>query len=220
MTFDLVVIGAGSAAREAARRAVEDYGASVALVERDLWGGSCPNVACSPTKAYVAAAELLHDINALARSMGLDVGAARADLARVKARKDALTRTQERWLEVFAEQGVTAVRGEASLLDARTVAAGDEKLEAERILIATGSRTAVPPIAGIDAIDWIDHASILQLDQLPESLLVIGAGPVGLELGQAFSRFGARVTIVDQGARIAPPCRRRRVRRARGRARG
>ena len=204
MTFDLVVIGAGSAAREAARKAVEDYGASVVLVERGLWGGSCPNVACSPTKAYVAAAELLHDVNVLARSMGLDVGAARADLARVKARKDALTRTQERWLEVFAELGVTTVHGEASLVDAHTVSVGDVELEAERILIASGSRTAVPPIPGIDAIDWIDHASILQLDRLPESMLVVGAGPVGLELGQAFSRFGARVTVVDHAARIAP----------------
>jgi mercuric reductase len=204
MIFDLVVIGTGSAAREAARKAAEEYGASVAIIERGLWGGSCPNVACSPTKAYVAAAELLHDVNALARAMGIDVGSARADLARVKARKDALTRTQERWLDVFAEQGITAVHGEASLVDPHTVSVGDEELEAERILIATGSRTAAPPIAGIDAIDWIDHSSILQLESLPESMLVVGAGPVGLELGQAFSRFGTHVTIVDNGTRIAP----------------
>src|SRR5205823_13697470 len=87
--------------------------------------------------------------------------------------------------------------------DARTVAVAGVELEAERILIATGSRTAVPPIAGIDEIDWIDHRSILDLEELPESMLVVGGGPVGLELGQAFSRFGSKVTIVDFVDRIA-----------------
>src|SRR5215210_684150 len=125
--FDLIVIGAGSAAREAAARARE-YGATVALVERDLWGGSCPNVACSPTKAYVAAAELLHDITALAGEMGIDVGPARAELARVRARKEALKRTQERWVESLEEQGIATFHGEASFLDARTVRVGELEL--------------------------------------------------------------------------------------------
>jgi len=200
--YDLVVIGAGSAAREAAARARE-YGASVALLERALWGGSCPNVACSPTKAYVAAAELLHDINTLADVMGIDVGRARAELVRVKSRKDDLRRTQERWLESLHEQGIATFVGEASLVDPHRVRVGDLELSADRVLIATGSRTAVPPIPGIDAIDWIDHRSILELEELPESMLVVGGGPVGLELGQAFSRFGSKVTIVDFVDRIA-----------------
>jgi mercuric reductase len=204
MTFDLIVIGSGSAAREAARKAAEDYGASVAVLERGRWGGSCPNVACAPTKAYVAAAELLHDINALAQRMGMDVGQARADLVRIKARKDALTRTQERWLEVFRDQGVTPIHGDAALVAPNTVAVGGELLESERILIATGSRTAVPPIPGVREIDWVDHASILDLEELPDSMLVVGAGPVGLELGQAFARFGTSVTIIDRGDRVAP----------------
>jgi mercuric reductase len=201
-TFDLVVIGAGSAAREAAIRARE-YGASVALVERGLWGGSCPNVACAPTKAYVAAAELLHDVNALAGAMGIDVGLARAELARVKARKDSLRRTQERWLEALHEQGIATFTGEATFVDARTIDVDGVQLAADKILVATGSRTAVPPISGIDEIDWIDHVSILDLEELPESMLVVGGGPVGLELGQAFSRFGSKVTIVDFVDRIA-----------------
>jgi mercuric reductase len=204
MTFDLIVIGSGSAAREAARKAAEDYGASVALLERGRWGGSCPNVACAPTKAYVAAAELLHDIGALAQTMGIDVGRARADLARIKMRKDELTRAQERWLEVFRAQGVTPIHGDASLAGPHTVVVGDQRLDAERILVATGSRTAVPPIPGIHDIEWIDHAAILDLEELPASMLVVGAGPVGLELGQAFARFGTRVTIVDRGDRVAP----------------
>jgi mercuric reductase len=200
--FDLVVIGAGSAAREAARRARE-YGASVALVEFGLWGGSCPNVACAPTKAYVAAAELLHDINRLARTMGIDVGAAQVDLVRVRARKEALRRTQERWLESLHEQGIATYSGEALLVDAQTVAVDGASIAAERILIATGSRTAVPPIPGIAEVEWLDHRSILDLEVLPESLLVLGGGPVGLELGQAFARFGSKVTVADVAERIA-----------------
>ena len=200
--LDLVVIGAGSAAREAASRARE-YGASVALVERDRWGGSCPNVACSPTKAYVAAAELLHDINTLARTMGIAVGSARAELTLVKARKDALRRTQERWLETLHEDGIATYAGEAAFVDDHTITVGGGELAADRVLIATGSRTAVPSIGGIDGIDWVDHASILDLEELPESMLVVGGGPVGLELGQAFSRFGTKVTVVDFVDRIA-----------------
>src|SRR5436190_7285567 len=200
--FDLIVIGAGSAAREAAARA-RDYGASVALVERNLWGGSCPNVACAPTKAYVAAAELFHDVNALANEMGIDVSLARADLGRLKARKDALKRTQERWVESFDEQGIATFLGEASFVDMRTLRVGDVELVAEKILVATGSRTAVPPIPGIADVKWLDHLSILDLEELPGSMLVVGGGPVGLELGQAFSRFGSRVSIVDIVERIA-----------------
>src|SRR6266540_1986135 len=148
LTVTLAALAAALAAvlpvsASAAAARAREYGASVALVERNLWGGSCPNVACSPTKAYVAAAELLHDINALAHAMGIDVGPARAELARVKARKDALKRTQERWLEVLHEQGITTFHGEASFVDARTVRVGGDELTADRILIATGSRTAV-----------------------------------------------------------------------------
>src|SRR5712691_8633148 len=130
--FDLVVIGAGSAAREAAGRA-RTYGASVAVVERGLWGGSCPNVACSPTKAYVAAADLLHDVNSLAAEMGLDVGQATANLARVRARKDALKRSQERWVESLEEQGIETYAGEASFLDPHTLDVSGRELAAERI---------------------------------------------------------------------------------------
>src|SRR5918911_5770508 len=86
--FDLIVIGGGSAARDAAGKAAREHDAHVALVEKECWGGSCPNVACTPTKAYLVAAELAHDINELAGKLGIDAGPAKIDLARVKARKD------------------------------------------------------------------------------------------------------------------------------------
>jgi mercuric reductase len=202
--FDLIVIGGGSAARDAAATAVREHGARVALVERERWGGSCPNVACTPTKAYLVAAELAHDVNVLAPRIGIDAGPARVDLARVRAWKETLKKPQEQWVRDLEAAGFATFTGEAELAGEGRVLVGGVELESERILVATGSRTAVPPIEGIDGIEWIDHVSALELERLPASLLVVGAGAVGLEFGQAFARFGAKVTVVDAADRIAP----------------
>jgi mercuric reductase len=202
--FDLVVIGGGSAARDAAGKAAREHGARVALIEKERWGGSCPNVACTPTKAYLVAAELAHDVNALAPKIGVEAGPATVDLARVYAWKESLKKPPEKWVEELQARGFATYSGEATLLDAHTVQVGKHVLEADRILIATGSRTAIPPIEGLDEVGWIDHVSALELTELPESLLVVGAGAVGLEFGQMFSRFGSKVTIVDAADRIAP----------------
>jgi mercuric reductase len=202
--YDLIAIGAGSAARDGANKAAKEYGAKVALIERLLWGGSCPNVACVPTKAYLVAADLVHDINALANTLGIEVGPATANLAKVKARTEMLKRPQPKWVEVLQAAGFDTYEGTASFVDSHTIRLGDAELTADKILIATGSRTAVPPIEGIDEIDWLDHVTALELEELPESLLICGAGAVGLEFGQAFSRFGSKVTIVDPLDEIAP----------------
>jgi mercuric reductase len=202
--FDLVVLGGGSAARDAANMAMRDYDARVALVERERWGGSCPNVACSPTKAYLVAAELAHDVNARAPVLGIETGGARVDLARVREWKESLKKSQEQWVHDLEGSGFTTFTGQATFTGPHTVEVGEHELEADRILVATGSRTAVPPVEGIDEIDWLDHISALDLAEVPRSLLVVGAGAVGLEFGQAFSRFGAQVRIVEGADRIAP----------------
>lgn len=201
--FDLLVVGAGSAAREAASRAALDYGASVALIERDLWGGQCPNNACKPTKQYVTAAELMRDLR-VAGDLGIDTGTVAFDLARLKARKDWLIGTQEAWRQRFVDAGYETVAGEASFVDARTVRVRDRTLTGEHILIATGSRTFIPPTKGLDVVPWVDHIGMLEVTELPASLLVIGAGAVGLEFAQAFARFGSQVTLVQAGGKIAP----------------
>ena len=202
--YDLIVIGAGSAARAGATKAATEHGAKVALVEHRRWGGSCPNVACTPTKAYLVAAGLAHDVNTLAERLGLEVRPARANLARIKARKDSLKKPQPVWVEDLQAVGFDTYEGTARFVDAHAVRVGENELTAEKILIATGSRTAVPPIDGIGQVDWLDHVSALELEAVPESMLIVGAGAVGLELGQAFSRFGARVTIVDVLDEVAP----------------
>jgi mercuric reductase len=202
--FDLIVIGGGSAARDAAGMAAREHGARVALVEKERWGGSCPNVACSPTKAYLVAAELAHDASTLAARIGVKTGGVGVELARVREWKESLKKSQEQWVSDLEAAGFATFTGEASLVDTRTVRVGEHELEAERILIATGSRTAVPPVEGLAEVGWVDHVSALDLTELPRSLLVVGAGAVGLEFGQAFARFGSEVTIVDAADRIAP----------------
>jgi mercuric reductase len=202
--FDLVVLGSGSGARDGANKAREEFGANVALVEHTRWGGSCPNVACKPTKAYVVAAELAHDINTLANKLGIEVGAARANLARVKARKDELIVSKETWMERLHNAGHTPFEGFGAFVDPQTIEVNGDHLSAERILIATGSRTAVPSIEGLDEVGWIDHISALELTDLPESLLVVGGGPVGLECAQIFSRFGSRVIVLQHADRLSP----------------
>jgi mercuric reductase len=201
--YDLVVLGSGSAAREGAGKAAREHGARVALIEHWLWGGSCPNVACRPTKAYVVAAELMHDVRHHAAERGIDLPEPTVRLAQTRKWKDSIRRDQESWVQTLKDAGYRVVPGTASFVDARTVRVGDQELSAERILVATGSRTAVPPIPGMEDIEWIDHVSALELDEVPEALLIVGAGPVGLEFAQIFARFGARVTIVNTGPQIA-----------------
>ena len=202
-TYDLIVLGAGSAARDAAGRAAREHGARVALVESTRWGGSCPNVACRPTKAYLVAAELMHDVACHATERGIDLPEPSIDLARTRAWKDSLIRPQDSWVELLTNAGYGVYPGEAMFVGTGTVRVGDTLLTADRILIATGSRTAVPSIPGIEDVDWIDHITALELGEVPESLLVVGGGPVGLELAQIFARFGSQVTLVNHGPQIA-----------------
>ena len=164
--YDLIVLGSGSAARDGAGRAARDHGARVALIEHRLWGGSCPNVACRPTKAYVVAAELMHDVRRHAAERGVDLPEPAIRLAQTRRWKDALHRDQQSWVQVLQEAGYGVVPGTGAFVDPRTVQVGDRQLTGERILIATGSRTAVPPIPGIDDIDWIDHVSALERSKL------------------------------------------------------
>src|SRR5947207_6621828 len=202
-SYDLIVLGAGSAARDAAGKASREHGARVAIVERTRWGGSCPNVACRPTKAYLVAAELMHDVRRHAAERGIDLPAPSIDLGRTRAWKRSLMRDQESWVELLTEAGYGVYPGEATFVDSRTVRVGDKVLTAGKILIATGGRTAVPTIPGIEQIDWIDHVSALELEEVPEFLLVVGGGPVGLEFAQIFARFGSRVTVLNHGPQIA-----------------
>src|SRR5436190_1093472 len=179
-TYDLIVLGAGSAARDGAGKAAREHGARVAMVERTRWGGSCPNVACRPTKAYLVAAELMHDVREHAAERGIDLPAPAIDVARTRAWKDSLRRDQDSWVQMLREVGYGVYPGEASFVDANTVNVGDTTLTAEKVLIATGGRTAVPPIPGIDDVEWIDHISALELTDVEE----LNLDSIGVEIGR------------------------------------
>lgn len=201
--FDLIVIGGGGAGREAARLAVARHGARVAVIERQRWGGECGSVACKPTKQYVAAAELLRDLGAVGADLGIEAGAIGFDLAALRARKDWLIGAPDAWRSRFEIEGLTPIDGDAVIEGPGRVRVGARVITGERILVASGSRTAVPPIEGIETIAWIDNVGALELDRVPASLLVVGAGAVGLEFGQVFSRFGSTVSIVEAADSIA-----------------
>lgn len=204
--YDLIVIGAGSAGSFAAREAASTYGKRVAVVERNRWGGDCMTVACKPTKTYLTIAELYHDVGHRAGELGVIVENARLDFKQVKAFKDELVTQSsgEARKKNLREHGCDLFDGSARFLEPHAIAVGDERLEAEHILLALGSLPAEPPIEGIETVEALTNETILDLTEVPESLLVVGGGPVGVEFGQLFSRFGSEVTIVEFVDRILP----------------
>ncbi len=217
--YDLIVIGSGQGGGPLAG-AFAKAGHRVALVEREHVGGSCINVGCSPTKTVMASARVAnlarragdYGVRHGAGAAGADAqpdGAAAitVDLHRVRERKqgivDSFRTGSERSL---AAAGVELVRGHARFVgpSALQVASddGDRTLSAERIVINTGLRPSVPPIAGIDAADYLTSTSILDLTTLPRHLVVLGGGYVGLEFAQAWRRFGSEVTVVERGPQL------------------
>ena len=206
-THDAVIIGTGQAGKPLAV-SLAKAGWKIAVVERDVVGGSCINVGCTPTKTMVASARVAH----LARrgaDYGIVSGPVTVDLARVRQRKrDVVTSFRvgsEKGLE--RTTGLELVRGEACFQGPRSVEVttpeGETRiLSADKIFINTGTRPAIPP--GIDTRDLavLDNASIMELDKVPEHLLVLGGGYIGLEFGQMFRRFGSEVTIIQRGAQL------------------
>ena len=201
--FDAIIIGAGQAGPPLAGR-LTAAGMSVALIERHLFGGTCVNTGCMPTKALVASAYAAH----LARR-GAEYGVMldtppRIDMPRIKARADAISANSragiERWLRDMT--GCSVLQGHARFLSRDTVAVGEERLTAPRIFINVGGRALVPPLPGIDRVPYLTNSSMLARDRVPQHLIIIGGSYVGLEFAQMYRRFGARVTVVEMAARL------------------
>ncbi len=203
-TYDLIVIGGGMAGLNTAMRAAE-AGKSVAVVERDRVGGSCPIRGCIPSKAIVRSAEIAHEARR-ASEFGVHVGEVRVDFAAVMERVQAIIDkgavATRAWLESL--EGAELVEGEGRFVDATTVAVGDRRLSAPRIVITTGAVPSVPPIPGLEQTPYMTSNELLELRELPQRLLVIGAGPIALELGQALGRLGSTVTIVEVMPTLLP----------------
>ena len=203
--FDLAVIGAGSAGFSAAITAAEG-GKRIALIGHGTIGGTCVNVGCVPSKTMIRAAEAVHGAQSAHRFPGLRGEAQVADWAALVAAKDDLVSTlrQKKYADLLpGYDGVTYLdEGPARLVEGG-VEIGGRKITAPKVIVATGGRPAVPDIPGILDVPTLDSTSLLELDQLPESLIFLGGGYIGVELAQMMARLGTRVTIVCR-SRLLP----------------
>lgn len=194
---DLAVIGAGSGGLSIAAGAAQ-LGLEVVLFERGEMGGDCLNYGCVPSKALIAAADAAAGVREAAR-LGVHADEPRIDFAAVMAhvRGAIATIAPHDSQERFEGLGVQVVRETARFAGPRTVESESVSVTARKVVIATGSRARVPPIPGLADVPYLTNESVFELDSLPEHLLVLGGGPIGLELGQAFRRLGAAVTVVE-----------------------
>jgi pyruvate/2-oxoglutarate dehydrogenase complex dihydrolipoamide dehydrogenase (E3) component len=202
--LDLIVIGAGMAGMNAAARASE-AGARVAVIERDRVGGTCPLRGCIPSKALIRSAEVAHEVRGAA-AYGVRVEGFSVDMPAVIDRVQAIIEKGGDGARSYLESlpGVSVVMGEARFRRQGELEVDGRVLRAPRVVIATGAAPALVPIPGLAETPHLTSTDVLSLRELPERLLVIGAGPVGLELGQALSRLGSRVTIVEVAPRLLP----------------
>lgn len=199
---DLIVIGAGMAGINAAARAVEAK-ASVALIERDRLGGTCPLRGCIPSKALIRSAEVANEVRR-AGDYGIAVEGVRVDMGAVTDRVQAIVERGHAGTKAYLESlpGLDVVMGEASFVEPGVVRVGDRVVRAPRIVIATGSEPSAPPIPGLAETPYLTSNDVLTLRELPERIVTIGAGAIGLELGQALSRLGAQVAMVEMAPRL------------------
>jgi pyruvate/2-oxoglutarate dehydrogenase complex dihydrolipoamide dehydrogenase (E3) component len=203
LVYDALIIGAGQAGPPLAGR-LTAAGMSVALVERKLFGGTCVNTGCIPTKTLVASAYAAH-LARRAAAYGVSTGGAvTVDMKAVKARKDMISTRARKGVESWLEgmERCTVYRGHARFLSPREVQVGGDRLRAERIFINVGARALVPDLPGIDSVATLTNTSILELQTLPRHLVVVGGSYVGVEFAQMFRRFGSAVTIVEKAPRL------------------
>ena len=202
--YDLIVIGAGSAGLVAARFA-RQIGLSVAMIERSRVGGDCTWTGCVPSKALLRAAGVAHSIRT-ANRFGLSVFEPQVDLRVVMQRIRSVIRGiyDTESPAALSGEGIEVIPGEASFTGPDSVSIDGRSLTARRFLVCTGASPVIPPLPGLDGVDYLTYETVWELDELPPSLAVIGAGAVGCELAQAFARLGSRVTLIEAADRLLP----------------
>ena len=201
--YDAVVIGTGQAGPGLARR-LAGAGRRVAIIERKLFGGTCVNTGCIPTKTMIASAYAAQTARRAAE-YGVDIsGTVSVDMKRVKARKDAVSAKSREGLESSLGnlENATVYRGHARFESPTEMTVGGERLSAPQIFINVGGRAIVPDLPGVQEIPYLTNSSMMQVDFLPRRLIVVGGSYVGLEFGQMFRRFGSEVTILEMGPRL------------------
>lgn len=200
--YDAVIIGAGQGGSPLSHQ-LADLGWKVALIEREHLGGTCINWGCTPTKTLIASAQVAHEARRGAE-LGVHVGEVRVDFGEVMARQ---RRIVQEW-RAGQEQRATSrprlhlLRGEARFVGPHELEVNGERVTSERIFIDTGVRARLPELEGGDGVEMLTNKSILDLDELPRHLLILGGSYIGLEYGQMFRRFGSEVTVIEHNSRI------------------
>src|SRR5688572_18809627 len=202
-SLDAIVIGAGQAGPSLAGR-LTSAGMKVALIERKLFGGTCVNTGCMPTKTLVASA---YAAQLARRSAEYGIAIDRPikiDMKRVKARADAVSTNARTGVETWLRgmDGLTVIEGHARFEGPDVIRVGESLLKAPRIFINVGGRASVPDMPGVGTVDYLTNTSILKLDTVPQHLIVVGGSYIGLEFAQMYRRFGAAVTVVEKGPRL------------------
>jgi pyruvate/2-oxoglutarate dehydrogenase complex dihydrolipoamide dehydrogenase (E3) component len=203
--YDAIVIGTGQSGPALARRLTE-AGRTVAVIERKRFGGTCVNTGCIPTKSLVASARAAH-VARRGSDFGVVIdGSIRVDMTAVKARKDAIVRVSNEGVEqgLRTNPRVTVVVGHARFVGPKRIDVNGATLEAEQIFINVGGRADVPPIPGIETVPYLTNSSMMEVDFLPQHLVILGGSYVGLEFGQMYRRFGSEVAIIQRDPHLIP----------------
>jgi pyruvate/2-oxoglutarate dehydrogenase complex dihydrolipoamide dehydrogenase (E3) component len=201
--YDAIVIGTGQAGPALAVRLAK-AGRKTVIIERKLFGGTCVNVGCVPTKTLIASARAAYLARRGAELGVIIEGIVNVDMARVKARKDAVVKQSSEGLIAWLKgtPNLTVIEGHGRFESAHAVRVNGALLEAREIFINVGARALVPEIAGLADIDYLTNSSMMEIDFLPEHLIIIGGSYIGLEFAQMYRRFGSRVTIIESGPRL------------------
>jgi pyruvate/2-oxoglutarate dehydrogenase complex dihydrolipoamide dehydrogenase (E3) component len=194
--FDLVIIGAGSGGLTAAGFAAQ-LGAKVALVEKNRIGGDCTWTGCIPSKALLKAAKVAHEVRTASR-FGIGASPPVADMSQVRAYVRQAIEQVYRFEnpEELRKQGIEVIQGAGRFLDATTILAGEQLVRSKTFLLTTGARPRIPSIAGLDQVPFLTYEQIFDNGRLPRAMIVVGGGPIGIEMAQAYQRLGARVSVV------------------------
>jgi pyruvate/2-oxoglutarate dehydrogenase complex dihydrolipoamide dehydrogenase (E3) component len=202
MKFDAITIGAGQANKPLSY-ALADLGWKVAFIERAQLGGSCINTGCTPTKSLIASAQVAHYAREGAR-WGIHVNEVTVNFPEVVARKNRIVQGFRDAIQkgVDRRPNIRLVHGSARFIGPHQVQVGTETFESEKIFIDTGTAPQIPSIPGLDSVPFLTNASVMDLQEVPKHLLILGGGYIGLEFGQMFRRFGSQVTVVHSGKRL------------------
>lgn len=200
--FDAIIVGAGQAGPPLAAR-LTAAGQTVAFVERHLFGGTCVNTGCTPTKAMIASADAAHFARRAAE-YGFSTGAVTIDMKAVVARREAIVASSREGVEKALRDNpkVTVFLGTASFESATTMRVGGDLIEAKQIFLNVGARANIPELPGVHDVPYLDNTSLLAMDTLPKHLVIVGGSYIGIEFGQMYRRFGAEVTIVEKASRL------------------